>query len=122
MVKGKERLFIYIIVRKKRPLYIYYILYNIYIYYSKGKVRPHYIHIIVRGKRGLGKVKAVPWLRSLFAGLSPPWPVLSPGSIHMRFVVDKLAVGQVCLRVLRLSPVNVSFQRRSSNSYNLRNA
>jgi hypothetical protein len=37
--------------------------------------------------------RAVPWLRSLVAGLSPP----RPGSIHVGFVVDKVALGQVFL-------------------------
>jgi hypothetical protein len=43
------------------------------------------------------------WLRSLVAGLSPR----RPGSIHVGFVVDKVAPGQVFLRVLRFSPVNI---------------
>jgi hypothetical protein len=29
-----------------------------------------------------------------------------PGSVHVGFVVDKMALGQVFLRVLRFSPVN----------------
>jgi hypothetical protein len=29
-----------------------------------------------------------------------------PGSVHVGFVVDKVALGQVFLRVLRFSPVN----------------
>jgi hypothetical protein len=48
---------------------------------------------------------AVPWLRSLVAGLSPRR--FSPGSIRVGFVVDKVALGQVFLRVLRFSPVNI---------------
>jgi hypothetical protein len=35
--------------------------------------------------------KAVPWLRQLVAGL----PSRSPGSVHVGFVVDKVALGQV---------------------------
>jgi hypothetical protein len=53
------------------------------------------------------------------------WPLtveFAPGSIHVGFVVDKLALGQVFLRVLRFSPVNISFHRRSPNSYHLGNA
>jgi hypothetical protein len=38
-------------------------------------------------------------------------------SIHVGFVMDKVALGQVFLRVLRFSPVNISFHRRSPNSY-----
>jgi hypothetical protein len=60
--------------------------------------------------------------RSLVAGLSLRRPGLAPWSIHVGFVVDKVALGQVFLRVLRLSPVNISFHRRSPNSYHLGNA
>jgi hypothetical protein len=49
--------------------------------------------------------QAVPWLRWLVAGLSPRRPGFASGSIHMGFVVDKVALGQVFLRVLRLSSV-----------------
>jgi hypothetical protein len=39
--------------------------------------------------------KAVPWLRRLVAGL-PQWrPGFHPGSVHVGFVVDKVALGQV---------------------------
>jgi hypothetical protein len=44
------------------------------------------------------------------------------GSIHVGFVVDKVTLGQVFLRVFRFSPVNISLHRRSSNSYHLENA
>jgi hypothetical protein len=50
---------------------------------------------------------AVPWLRSLVAGLSPRRPGFTPGSIHVGFVVDKAGLGQVFLRVLRFYPVNI---------------
>jgi hypothetical protein len=49
----------------------------------------------------------VPWLRSLVAGLSPLNPEFAPGSIHVGFLVDKVALGKVFLRVLRFSPVNI---------------
>jgi hypothetical protein len=39
----------------------------------------------------------------LVAGLSPR----KPGSIHVGFVVDKVALLQVSLRILRLSPVSI---------------
>jgi hypothetical protein len=52
-------------------------------------------------------VKAVPWLRRLVAGLPPPRPGFDPGSVHVGFVVDKVALGQVFPRVLRFSPVNL---------------
>jgi hypothetical protein len=39
--------------------------------------------------------EAMPWLRRLAAGL-PPWrPGFDPGSVHVGFVVDKVALGQV---------------------------
>jgi hypothetical protein len=47
-----------------------------------------------------------PWLRRLAAGLPPRRPGFDPGLVHVRFVVDKVALGQVFLRVLRFSPVN----------------
>jgi hypothetical protein len=40
-------------------------------------------------------------------GLSPRRPGFAPGSVHVGFVVDKVALGQVLLRVLRFSPVNI---------------
>jgi hypothetical protein len=55
----------------------------------------------------MGWPQAVPWLRSLVAALSPRRPGFAPGSIHVGFVVDKVAVGQVFLRVLRFSPVSI---------------
>jgi hypothetical protein len=45
-------------------------------------------------------------LRRLVAGLPPRTPGFDPGSIHVEFVVDKVALGQVFPRVLRFSPVN----------------
>jgi hypothetical protein len=55
-------------------------------------------------------------------GLSPRRPGFAPGSIHVGFVVDKVALGQVFLQVLRVYPVNISFHRRSPNSSHLGNA
>jgi hypothetical protein len=48
----------------------------------------------------------VPWLKRLAAGLSPRRPGFDPGSVHVRFVVGKVALGQVFPRVLQFSPVN----------------
>jgi hypothetical protein len=48
----------------------------------------------------------VPWLRRLVAGLSPRKPGFDPGSVHVGFVVHKVALGQVFLRALRFFPVN----------------
>jgi hypothetical protein len=49
---------------------------------------------------------AVPWLRRLTAGLPLGRPGFDPGSVHVGFVVDKVALGQGFLRVLKFSPVN----------------
>jgi hypothetical protein len=49
---------------------------------------------------------AVPWPRRLVAGVSPRRPGLDPGSVHVEFVVDKVALGQVYPRVSRFSPVS----------------
>ena len=51
--------------------------------------------------------KAVPWLRRLVAGLSPLRPGFDPGSVHVGFVVDKVALGQVFPRVLWFASANV---------------
>jgi hypothetical protein len=47
--------------------------------------------------------RAVPWLRRLVVGLPPRRPGFDPGSVHVGFVVDKVALGQVFPRVLRFS-------------------
>jgi hypothetical protein len=49
----------------------------------------------------------VPWLRRLVAGLSPRRPGFDPSPVHVGFMVDKVALGQVSPRVLRFSPVNL---------------
>jgi hypothetical protein len=45
------------------------------------------------------QLKAVPWLRRLVAGLSLRRPGFDPGSVHVGCVVDKVALGQVFLRL-----------------------
>jgi hypothetical protein len=50
--------------------------------------------------------EAVPWLRRLVAGLSSQRPGFDPKSVHVRFVVDKVALGQGFLPVLRFSAVS----------------
>jgi hypothetical protein len=52
-------------------------------------------------------VAAVPWLKWLAAGLSIRSSEFEPGSIHVIFLVDKVALGQVFLLVLRVSPVSI---------------
>jgi hypothetical protein len=49
---------------------------------------------------GLRLWRAVPWPRRLVAGLSPRRPSFDPGPVHVGFVVDKVALGQVFPRVL----------------------
>jgi hypothetical protein len=57
----------------------------------------------------LHTLKAVPWLRRLAARLPPRRPGFDPGSVHVEFVVDKVALGQVFPRV----PLSISFHRCS---------
>jgi hypothetical protein len=52
------------------------------------------------------EARAVPWLMRLVAGLSTRRPGFDLGSVHVGFVVDKVALGQVFFRVLRFSPAN----------------
>jgi hypothetical protein len=47
---------------------------------------------------------AVPWLRRLVAGLSPRRFGFDPGSVHVGFVVDKVALGQVFSPCTSVSP------------------
>jgi hypothetical protein len=50
---------------------------------------------------------AVPWLRRLVVGPSPQRPGFDPGSVHVGFLVDTVALGQVFFpRVLRFSLVS----------------
>jgi hypothetical protein len=53
------------------------------------------------------KPETVPWLKRLSAGLSPWRPGFAPESVHLGFVVDKVELAQVFLRVLRFSPVSI---------------
>jgi hypothetical protein len=50
-----------------------------------------------------------PWFMRLVAGLSPLRPGIDPMSVHVGFVVDRMAMGQVFFRLLNFSPV--SFQQ-----------
>jgi hypothetical protein len=51
--------------------------------------------------------KAVPCLRQLFVGLSPLRLWFESGPVHVGFVVDKVALGQIFLRVLRFFTVSI---------------
>jgi hypothetical protein len=61
----------------------------------------------------------VVWLRQLVADLSTWRPGFEPGSVHMGFVVDKVALGQIFLRVLRHPPVNIVPPWLSISMYHL---
>ena len=49
---------------------------------------------------GISVFKAVPWGRQLVASLSPRLPGFQHGPIHVLFVVQKLALGQVSLQTV----------------------
>jgi len=49
----------------------------------------------------------MPWLMCLVADLSPWMLRFDTGQVYMVFVVDKLALGQVFLQVLRFSPISI---------------
>jgi hypothetical protein len=59
-------------------------------------------HLVIRIQLSQLYVRAK---HRLVAGLPPRWPGFDPGSVHVGFVVDKVALGQVFPRVLRFSPV-----------------
>jgi hypothetical protein len=50
---------------------------------------------------------AVPRLKRLVASLSRPRSGFVPGPVHVGFVLEKVALGQVYLRVLRFPPGNI---------------
>jgi hypothetical protein len=55
----------------------------------------------------MGIIAAVPFHKRLVTGLSPWYAGFAPGSVHVGFVVDKVALGQVFLQVLRFSSVSI---------------
>jgi hypothetical protein len=57
--------------------------------------------------------QAVPLLRRLVTGLSPRRAGLDPGSVHVGFVVDKVALGQVFFPEYFGFPLSISFNRCS---------
>jgi hypothetical protein len=60
----------------------------------------------------------VQWLRRLVVGLSGWRPKLAPRAAHVGSVVDKVAIGQGFLRVLRFS-LSISFHCGSTFIYQL---
>jgi hypothetical protein len=55
---------------------------------------------------------AVSWLKRLIAGLSQQRHGFDPGSVHVGFVVDKVALGQVFPENFGF-PLSISFHRYS---------
>jgi hypothetical protein len=51
----------------------------------------------------------VPWLRRLVAGLSPWRPGFDPGSVHVGFVADEVALAQCFTEYFDFS-LSISFQ------------
>ena len=47
------------------------------------------------------------WVRRLGVGLSPPGSWVNPSPVHVRFLVDEMAVGRFYLQVLRFYPVTI---------------
>jgi hypothetical protein len=58
-------------------------------------------------KQSITILKTVPWLRLLVTSLLTRTPEFEPGSVHVKFVAGKVTLGQVSLRVLQFSPVNI---------------
>jgi hypothetical protein len=66
----------------------------------------------------LAQESAHGWLGRLVAGLSTRGPEFVPRSFHVGFLVDKVTLGQVFLRVHRF-PLLISFHQGSGLSYHL---
>ena len=50
---------------------------------------------------------SLPWLRQLVTGLSQWRSMFNPGPVHVRFLMDQVALGQDFLPVLQFSPVSI---------------
>jgi hypothetical protein len=64
----------------------------------------------------LSVLTAVPWFRRLVVYLSPRCVCFAHASMYVGFVMDKVALGQVFLRVLGFS-LSILFHRRSPYPY-----
>jgi hypothetical protein len=62
-----------------------------------------YLLLPFRVNINVNKFLAVSWLRRLVAGLSSRRLGLAPGSVHVGFTVDRVAMGKTILHVLRFS-------------------
>jgi hypothetical protein len=63
-----------------------------------------------RTQRQIEDQLSMPWLRRLVAGLSPRGPGFDPRSVQVKFMMNRVALEQVCLTVLR-KEIPVSFQQ-----------
>jgi hypothetical protein len=63
-------------------------------------------HTVFSVRYGMNFYTYVDWVQ-IFSGLSPRRPQFDPGPLYVRFVVDKVALGQIFLIVLRISPVSI---------------
>ena len=72
---------------------------------SKNKAVNFYVQTSQRIQQSY--IISVPQLRQLVISLSPKRPWFDPTLIHAEFVVDKVTMGQVFLRVLRAFPVTI---------------
>jgi hypothetical protein len=57
---------------------------------------------------------SMPWLRRSVAGLPPPRPAFVLRPVNVRFMVDKVALGQVSLQVIRFHPVISMVHRKKA--------
>ena len=62
--------------------------------------------LVKRSAGGIILTKATPRFRGLGAGISLGMPGFNPRSLHVEFVVDKVALGPDLLRVFRFSPAS----------------
>jgi hypothetical protein len=62
-------------------------------------------------------IVAVSWLSRLVTGLSLTTPRFAPNSVHVRFVVDKVALGLVFIPVHPFSPVSIIPQMLHTHSF-----
>jgi hypothetical protein len=59
----------------------------------------------------------VPWLMQLFARVSPQNPGFDFSSVHVRLVMDKVALWEFSLQVLQFSPVSIIPPMLHTHSY-----
>jgi hypothetical protein len=91
-------------VKMYKQIWVLFVLSIIYFVLSTA-------YVTNRWRSGWSRIKiqwkAVPWFMRLVAGLLQRRPVFDPGSLQLRFVVHKVALRQVYLRVIRCPPVYI---------------